>query len=106
MQAGRYSCPAYATTTAALRYCVKSSAIELYENPSSAAVLSCSLLTDGPTDCTLCKTAIVPKMHRNTKLLLTTDYNLKKLSLIIFLGSKVRPVFRTDNLTTICEPIV
>jgi hypothetical protein len=34
-----------------------------------------------------------------------SDYNRNR-KIIMFLGSKVRPVRRADNLTTICESVV
>jgi hypothetical protein len=30
---------------------------------------------------------------------------IRNIKIIMFLGSKVRPVRRADNLTAICEPI-
>jgi hypothetical protein len=35
-----------------------------------------------------------------------TEMSTRNIKIIMFLGSKVRPVRRADNLTAICEPIV
>jgi hypothetical protein len=37
---------------------------------------------------------------------LLTDMSTRNIKIMLFLGSKVRPVRRADNLTAICEPIV
>jgi hypothetical protein len=35
-----------------------------------------------------------------------TELGTRNIKIIMFLGSKVRPVRRADNITAICEPIV
>jgi hypothetical protein len=35
-----------------------------------------------------------------------TEMSTRNIKVIMFLGSKVRPVRRADSLVTICEPIV
>jgi hypothetical protein len=35
-----------------------------------------------------------------------TEMSTRNRKIIMFLGSKVRPVRRADNVTAICEPIV